>query len=222
MRLWTWQKQGFDLTDEKIQVESLENSHFLNDIYIPKAERDHFIQVYTKLFETLGSCQFHWYFTEEDEAKSEASHLEFSQQGRVLWEIDVPVANVSKRICNIAWNRLRDANCVPHKLNQYWKNRAIKEGHSEYWQQQKKWEQEFHHFWESKSEDELWNLLFLEKCVDGCTQVLLCHPLHDSWIIRNPIKEGEWWDIRRGGRDSPTSYTSTLPCSRCSGRKQLS
>jgi len=215
MRLWTWQKQGFDLTDQDVHVESLKNSHFLNNIYISKAERDHFRQAYTNLFKTVGSCQFHWYFTEEYEAKSEASHLEFSQQGRVLWEIDVPVANVFKKICNTAWNRLLDRNTFPSKLYDYW-NREANHNVSLI----ELWKQEFEDFWESKPEDELWDLLFLEKCVGECTDVLLCHPLNDSWIIRNPIKEGKWWNIYKKNQYSPTSYTSTLPCSKCSGRRQ--
>lgn len=217
MRLWTWQKQGFDLTDQNVQVESLENSHFLNNIYISKTERDNFKHVYIKLFETLETDQFHWYFTEEDEAKSKESHLEFPPRGRVLWEIDVPVAEVFKRICDIAWNRLLNGNTFPSKLYDYWRLKANYD-HSLI----KKCEQKFHDFWESKSEDELWDLLFLEKCVDECTDILLCHPLDDSWIIRNPINEGKWWDIHRGNRYGPTSYTSSLPCSRCSGRKPLS
>jgi len=222
MRLWTWQKQGFDLTGQNVQVRSLENSHFLNDIHIPKAQRDHFTQVYTKLFGILGGCQFHWYFTEEDEAKGKESYSEFSKQNRVLWEVDAPDGKSFKKICSIAWNRLLERHLerhvVPIKLCNYWKVKAISEAASEAEHRMEKWEQEFHGFWENKSEDELWDALFLEKCVDGCTDILLRHPLDDSWVVRNPIKEGIWWKMYKGNACGPKLFNSPLPCDGCSGR----
>ena len=215
MRLWTWQKHGFDLTDQNVCVESLENSHFLNDINIPKVMRVHFIKIYKELYKRLETDQFHWYFIEEDDAKCEASHLEFYKQNRVLWEVEIPDGNVFQIICDITWNRLLKRCIVPLKLRDYWERKANYDDSLI-----DKWKQDFNNFWESKSEDELWDLLFLDECVDGCTQVILYHPLDDLWVIRNPIKEGKWWDFCRRNRYGPTSYTSSLPCTICSGRKQ--
>jgi hypothetical protein len=115
MRLWTWQKKGFSLSDKSTKVESLENSHFLNDSGIGEGERKHFRNVYDKLFEKLGTCQFHWYFIEEDEAKNEASHCEFFKQNRVLWEVDAPDGKLFKKICSIAWNCLLGRQVFPPK-----------------------------------------------------------------------------------------------------------
>ena len=212
MRLWTWQKEGFDIRDKNVKVESLKNSLYLNDSYISKEQREIFKKVYTKIYEKLGTCQFHWYFTEEDEAKREASHLEFSKLGRVLWEIEVPVGKVFKRICNIAWSYLLQSPGIPSKLSNYWKNHLNLDD-----PRIEPFEQNFHDFWKDKSEEELWDLLFLEKYVDGCTDVLLSHPLEKSWIRRNPIEEDKWWEITKGNQHSKGSYTCTLPCYKCSG-----
>jgi len=214
MRLWTWQKQGFDLKDKSRRVESLKNSFFLKDVEDP----EHFRQVYTKLHETLGTSQFHWYFTEESEAKSQSSHLQWFDRDCVLWEVNVPVGEVFKKTCSIAWNYLLERQAVPRKLCSYWKHKAIDEAESEATRLMKKWEQEFHDFWESKSEDKLWDLLFLDKCVDWCTDIMLRHPLDDSWVVRDPIKEGKWWKMYKGNACGPKSFNSPLPCDGCSGQ----
>ena len=71
MRLWTWQKRGFSLADKESKVESPENSFYLNDPC--KAEARCYSRAYKKLWEKLGTCQFHWYFTDEKEAKNEGT-----------------------------------------------------------------------------------------------------------------------------------------------------
>ena len=94
---------------------------------------------------------------------------------------------------------------------------AIKEAPTESLKQIEKWEQKFRNFWESKTEEELWDLLFLEGTVEGCTSVLLCHPLENNWIVRNPIQEGKWWETKLN-RYGPLLYDSPLPCEGCKGR----
>ncbi len=83
---------------------------------------------------------------------------------------------------------------------------------------EKKYKQNFHDFWKDKSEEELWDALFLEKCVDGCTDILLCHPMDDSWVVRNPIKEGKWWEMLNVNACRTPLHNSPLPCDGCSGR----
>lgn len=211
MRLWTWQKRDFDITNKDVRVENLENSQYANG---PGENRsEHFKTIYSRLFKKLGTDQFHWFFKEEDEAKSKESHIEFYKQGRVLWEINVPVANVFKRICGIAWNHLLKTNTFPSKLHDYWRLKANYD-HSLI----EKWKQEFEDFWGSKSEDELWDLLLLKKAVEGCTQVLLRHPLENTWIVRNPIDESNWWETKKR-QDGSRLYTCPLPCEECLGRR---
>jgi hypothetical protein len=55
MRLWTWQKEGFDIRDGNTPVESLKNSFFIKTADDPK----HFEQAYTKLYEIVETDQFH-------------------------------------------------------------------------------------------------------------------------------------------------------------------
>ena len=211
MRLWTWQKQGFDLTDKNRQVESLKNSFFLKEV----DDLEHFKQVYTKLHETLGTSQFNWYFTEESEAKNQTSHLQWFDRDCMLWEVKVPSGEVVfKTVCRSTWGRLLNISAIPFRqLTCDWE-RLSKYDESLI----EKWKQNFHDFWKDKSEEELWDALFLEKCVDGCTDILLRHPLDDSWVVRNPIKEGKWWKMYKGNPCGPKSFDSPLPCDGCSGR----
>ena len=211
MRLWTWQKKGFDLTDNNPRVESLKNSFFLKVVDDP----EHFKQVYTKLHETLGTSQFNWYFTEESEAKNQASHLQWFNRDCMLWEVKVPVGEVVfKTVCSITWGRLLNISAIPFRqLTCDWE-RLSKYDESLI----EKWKQNFHDFWKDKSEEELWDTLFLEKCVDGCTDILLCHPLDDSWVVRNPIKEGKWWKMLNVNACRTPLHNSPLPCDGCSGR----
>jgi len=210
MHLWTWQKKGFDLTDKNRRVESLKNSFFLKSAEDP----EHFKQVYTKLYETLETSQFHWYFTEESEAKSQTSHLQWFDRDCMVWEVKVPVGEVVfKTVCSIAWNRLLNKSVIPIRLTCDWKRLS-----KSYKSLVEKWEQNFHDFWKGKSEEELWDALFLEKCVDGCTDILLRHPLDDSWVVKNPIKEEKWWEMYKGNACGPKSFNSPLPCDGCSGQ----
>jgi len=209
MRLWTWQKKGFHLADKSRRVESLSNSLFLKVVEDP----ERFRQVYTKLHETLETSQFHWYFTEESEARSQCSHLQWFDRDCVLWEVNVP-GEVFKTVCSTAWNcLLRGSVLRPERLRDDW-TRLSKYDKS----LEKKWEQDFYDFWKGKSEEELWDALFLEKCVDGCTDILLRHPLDDSWVVRDPIKEGKWWEMFRGNACGPKTHDRALPCDGCAGR----
>jgi len=213
MRLWTWQKQGFSPDDKNIKVESLENSMYLNNDALDVGL---FKRVYNKLWEKLETCQFHWYYTEESEAKD--AHHEYPANDRMLWEVNVPDDKIFGRVCEIAWNCLLKRQPGTSQLSDYWKAKALREMPGKSRQLIKEWEQNLSKFWKRKSEDELWDLLLLDKYVEGCTQILLCHPLKGCWIERNPIVEGEWWEISKGNKSSPGPYTDTLPCRKCSGR----
>lgn len=215
MKLWTWQKQGFDISDRNTEVKSLENSFYPTNIANP----EHFKQIYTKLYEKLGTSQFHWYFTEENEAKNEASHLEWHNQGCELWEVDVPIKDVPikrvfKIVCSSAWKYLLKETFAPKWLQYDWHCMVNSDK-----DRIEKWKQCFICSWNGKSEEELWDALFLEKYVDGCTSILLRHPLNDSCIVRNPIKEGIWWEKCRYNSNPP--YDCALPCNGCIDREQL-
>lgn len=214
MRLWTWQKQGFDIADKDTKVKSRENSFYLN--YPDPAKCKRFIKAYSKLWEKLGTYKFHWYYTEENEAKNKASYEEYFCNDRVLWKVEVPDGMVFKKICGAAWSYSIGEKQLPGGLYDYWKYKAISMSASPVLVG--KWQQACCDFWESKSEDELWDLLILDEYVEPCTQVLVLHPLEKSWIKPNSIKEDKWWEILTRNQYSSTSYTGTLPCLRCPGR----
>jgi len=164
----------------------------------------------------LKTSDFHWYFIEDSEAKNKASHRTWYQQGCTLWEVNVPLERVFRKICNIAWTYLLKRPSVPPELSRDWEIIA------NYKQDRiKEYERNFCEFWKEKSEKELWDGLFLKNCVDGCTDILLRHPLEDSWIERDPSKEGKWWNVYTGNARRPGLYSRSLPCDGCPGREQL-
>lgn len=205
IRLWTWQKKTeFDLANGEQKVESLDNSVF--------ADSPNIMRAYNKLFKKLGTDQFHWYFTQEYEAKNNPSHIQWYKQGCMLWEVKVPIERIFKKVCGIAWTYLLNRPAPPGQLYHDWKKLS---GYDP--EKIEQWEQNFKDFWEKKSEQELWDNLFMETFVDGCTDVLLLHPLEKSWITRNPIEEGKWWEVDKAACGSQ-KYFRLLPCDRCSGQ----
>ena len=209
MRLWTWQRQGFSLTDEGSKVDSLKYSVYLNGSAEEYA--DIFKKTYKKLWGKLGTDQFHWYCADEDEAKDFAD----SENNVVLWEVEIPDEAIFRRVCSIAWNHLLGRQLVPKRLKDYWQSEAPASQLSEIIAERTS---EFAEFWKGKSEDQLWGMLFLNTCVEGCTQVLVQHPLDESWVVKNPEEEGRWWNAPEGNRYDPGPYVDALPCRNCLGR----
>lgn len=193
MRLWTWQKEGFDIRDENTPVKSFKYTEYINTNQL---DPQLFKRQYAKLIKIIETSQFHWYYTDEIEAKT------FQSPGTVLWEVNVPVEKILRKVCKIAWSNLLNRPTCPDRLFDDWKRIDII--------QFEKFKQDFYDFWNRKSEEELWEMLFLETCVDGCTTILLNHPLDDSWIVKDPNKEVKWWGeckYRRG----PKTYDCPLP-----------
>ena len=114
IRLWTWQKKTeFDLANGEQKVESLDNSVF--------ADSPNIMRAYNKLFKKLGTDQFHWYFTQEYEAKNNPSHIQWYKQGCMLWEVKVPIERIFKKVCGIAWTYLLNRPAPPGQLYHDWK-----------------------------------------------------------------------------------------------------
>lgn len=104
MRLWTWQSKDFSIIDSLKKVDSLKYSRYLAE-RIPESIRSQFSPVYQRLWDILGTNQFHWYYTEEKDAKSKECNLEYNK-GEILWEVDVPIDHIFKIVCSVAWNYL--------------------------------------------------------------------------------------------------------------------
>jgi REP element-mobilizing transposase RayT len=51
----------------------------------------------------------------------------------------------------------------------------------------KTWDQiteDFNAKWQKMPEDELWDILFLEKIVKDCSEAIVEHPIKQDWIIK--------------------------------------
>jgi hypothetical protein len=188
MRLWTWQNPNFVITDPNMPVESKTYSKCLN-VNRPSGKANKHLKEYEKLWSILGTDQFHWYFTDREEATSNISMTVY--KGAFLWEIEVPENLVFKRICGMAWHLILDdsnpwpgttfENLYIYLLNilsfKYSRN-AFAEEFSRPWQDMKKRQQ-------------LWDCLFAECGVRQCYDVLVRHPVDASWVVKDPRNEGD-------------------------------
>jgi hypothetical protein len=82
---------------------------------------------------------------------------------------------------------------------------------------EEKFKHDLNDFWKRKSENELWDRLFLEKYVHGCTDVLLRHPLDSSCVVKNPIEKENWWKPLNVNIYCEPLHNSPLPCDGCTG-----
>ncbi len=187
MRLWTWQKKGFSLTRGK--VEGLKHSDYLNGPCMPECEKARFREAYKKLRERLGTDQFLWFFTNEEEAKNNPSKLGY--EGKVLWEIDVPENEVSKLvwICPKAWRWIiyREDGWPSKKfdhlyavLNDFYLSRMEKSYSRD------QFCKEYSNYWQELSDDKLWEAVFYNCGIRECQNTLVYHPVEKGWI------KGSW------------------------------
>ena len=196
MRLWTWQSKDFSIIDPAQTVNSPKCSRYL-DQELQELIRSQFSPVYEKLWDILGTEQFHWYYTEEKDAKSKESNLEYNR-GELLWEVDVPIDNIFKIVCSVAWScLLGEKHYLTQSINDYLKRREADKYDDLHTECEK--------FWKQKTEDQLWELLLLDtngshdpspiflEIIKPCTQVLLRHPVKEEWVTKNPFKSVNWW-----------------------------
>ena len=110
MRLWTWQTKDIRLTEGKLDYR-------LSPFYLDKAGPD--IQnAYKRLFETLGTDQIHWCYTDAEEAAK-------PWKNRVIWEIEVRESDV-RIVCSSVWCKIiGDKTFGPSsKLRCEWRRQA--------------------------------------------------------------------------------------------------
>jgi hypothetical protein len=180
MRLWTWQNPKLDITDPNMHVDSKKYSDFLCP-QLNSGANQH-LQKYEELWAILKTDQFHWYYTDIEQAKGNEEHC----KGKVLWELDVP-GNKAKKICSMAWHWiLNSTNTNPPKIigqllfTFLWPDRAtLLEDSNQYWR--------------SMSAKELWDSLLCKCQAKGCCDALVRHPVAVSWVIKNPRKDINWW-----------------------------
>ena len=115
MKLWTWQKKDFSLTNAEKPIDSRTHSDYYID-YKDQLER---------LWDTLETTQFIWCYTEKEDVFSEASKRAY--KNHVLWELDVPDDLIFKNPCSIAWHWiLQGCRCSPpSKLKEAWRRECL-------------------------------------------------------------------------------------------------
>ncbi len=196
MKLWTWQSKDFSIIDPSKKVDSLKYSPYLAE-QIPESERQRFFKVYKKLWDLIGTCQFHWYSTNKKDVGNPECH-----KGKLLWEVDLPQDRIFKVVCSSAWFRLIGRNdYVPEYIRDFWFRK-------EPWNYDRL-EKKFKAFWEKKTEDQLWGLLLLDssslrntssfflEIIKQCTQILIRHPVREEWVTKNPFKLDNWWESQK-------------------------
>lgn len=183
MRLWTWQNPKLSLFDPNVKVNSLKYSSYLNDPCITESERQRFKEVYRKVWKLLGTDQILWCFTTEEDAKGQASILAFQKRGKVLWELDVPKDLIKAHYCSVAWHWILYG--TPCTLPEKFRRLPYPE--------KKQFNQSFNDYWKGKTEEQVWDVLFLDRVTEGCSDVLIRHPIEESWVIKDPNKIGKWW-----------------------------
>jgi hypothetical protein len=213
MRLWTWQNRAFDLADSKQRVCSLEFSVYTTHAQLTLAMKDKHKEAYEKIFSRLGTDQLIWCSHQYEDAVSSASIAEFETLGRVLWEVDVRCEDI-KWHCHAAWTCLRTGRPdLPDRMGQVYRELSFSEaGYA------KKFQDDFMTYWGQKTDEELLDLMFLNRPENDCSGAIAFHPI--STIVRNPLVLGKWWEehpSRPTGlrqRDGPVE----LPCPDCPGR----
>ena len=143
--------------------------------------------------------QLIWCFTDYDEATNEASIKEFEEkQDRILWEIDVHEKDI-KWYCPIVWDKLRTGQL--NMVGFVWT--IYNSPHPDCEELDENFRDEFFSYWdENKTEDELLDLMLLEKIPifdfgspnsrSGCSEAIIIHPKES--IKKNPLVEDiNWW-----------------------------
>jgi len=165
MKLCTWQKKGFSLTDATQKIDSINCSIY----YVQHKNK------FERLWKQLGTNQFIWCYSTKEDAVCSASTLVY--KNHTLWELYIPEDEIFHAICSIAWSRILSncRCCPPLQLRWAWQRADLSKA--------SKVEEEFHQFWDSKKEEELWDILFsLDGIVTPCSTPLVRYPLNEKWI----------------------------------------
>jgi hypothetical protein len=195
MILWTWQTKGFDIIKSTIEHRK---SSWINNF--PK-----YPELCKILSKRLKKDSFIWCFTQEEPWKKEK---------REKWELCIPQNHV-RFICSITWNWIlarsnnTKSNCDINTLFNIIKCHKPTLNRPEF-------QKQFHHGWKDKSDDELWQILILEKYVGApCTHAIVSCPIERKWENKNPTKDGKWWETINPNPNSKAFYSNDIVCPTC-------
>jgi hypothetical protein len=202
LKLWTWQNERFDIANGDQRVSAKENS-------IYQSNKRH-MEAYEILWkQKIGHDQFHWYFTDWISAKAHAHTGEFADRADdyQLWEVTVDESSILRKVCGVAWAWIVHGNVqatppcwgydsLPNEIGVIWKSRD-------------EFDAAFARPWSGLTEPQLWDHLFVDSVVPGCTQVLLKHPV-DPCCVRRINKA----DLRADGQSASRQRFPRL-CAGC-------
>jgi len=215
MQLWTWQSKGFDLADQAQKVRSLGSSVYTMHPQLNPGMKDKHRGAYEKLFQRLGTDQLIWCFHRYEDATNHRSIDEFEiLLGHVLWEIDVPCEKITW-YCDAAWACLRTGQPgLPRAMNQIYEELKYLRPDLA-----KRLEADFMAYWRDKNDEEVLDLLFVNRLGDGCPEAMVFHPL--DTIVKNPLLSPKWWSPQPSPPTKPSLCNDPvlLPCPDCSDRR---
>ncbi len=167
--LWSWQEPDFSLTEGA--VDHRRSEYYKTVAGVPKS--------YKELSKRLGTDQFIWCYTRQDEYNPRLGCT------RVEWQLKVPEDRVLRKVCSVVWHCIVWCNggerglvgTPPKKFERLWRGIA-----GRYGLKFDNFNKEFYRFWYAKTDEELWDALFLDKVDGECTDVLLRHPVEDKWV----------------------------------------
>lgn len=167
IRLWTWQTPNISLTKG---VLNYLDSAFYRDESIPNIK-----DAYKRVFSKLGTSQFHWCFTQPDEAQK-------PWRGRVKWEIEVPEKDILAIVRGSVWNKIIGIErfTPPTKLRLKWMreaDRRTRDGR----ESRALYEQLQRSYWASEPPELLWEKLWVDEIGED-TWALVKHPIDQSYI----------------------------------------
>jgi len=184
MSLWSWHKPDFCLT--KGRVDHKRSHYYMNHRGVPKSYKE-LSKKFIKQFklEPERADQWVWCYTVPDAEKDTT---------KVEWQLEVPEVRVLAKVCSAVWHCIVSCNgeergavgTPPKEFLDLWKRKASRS--------RLKWEdlnRKFYNFWYSKTNEELWDALFLDKVYGECTTVLLRHPVEDKWVKTAKSKDDQ-------------------------------
>ena len=164
MQLWTWQEPGFSLMFG--YVDHTQSKYYNTLAGAPEA--------YAELATRLDTDQIIWCFVRPDDY-SDMSHLT-----RVEWTLDVPDNEILKIIDAYIWNKILGIQTYPHTLRLQWLDDApIEENARDAYIDQKI--QDYHS--QPEPDGGWWSRLFIKDTMVEGAEVLLKHPIPQSWVV---------------------------------------
>ncbi len=173
--LWSWQTPDFYLTKGRVD-------HKLSHYYkctpgVPESYKQLSKQLIKRFkLEPERADQLVWCYTEPEMENGNT---------KVEWQLKVPEDRVIAKVCSTAWHCIVCCNggdrgrvgTPPDKFINVWRKVASDSG-----LKLDGLNREFYNFWYNKTNEELWDALFLDKVCGECTNVLLRHPVEGKWV----------------------------------------